>query len=356
MKKALIAMSGGVDSSAAAYLMKEKGYDCCGVTMKLYDSMALACGEGTCCSTEDIEDARSVCGKLGIIHETVDFMADFEECVIIPFIEDYENARTPNPCIECNRKLKFGRLFELAKKRGFEKVATGHYARVSYDEKSGRWQLKKALDKFKDQSYVLYTLTQEELSFLELPNGEYTKDSIREVAENRGFVNARKKDSQDICFIPDGDYARFLEERRGGPYPEGKFVDANGNVLGKHKGIIHYTVGQRKGLGISSTEPYYVIQINPKTNEVVLGRKAELQKTKVRATNFNWVSICSPDKEVRCLGKIRYSHKGETGYAKALDDGTVEMNFDNPVYGVSPGQALVLYEGDLVLGGGTIII
>ena len=355
--KALIAMSGGVDSSVAAYLMKEKGYDCAGITMKLYDLDEPVCGEKTCCSFEDIEDAKTICGRLGMLYEVADFRSDFEGCVITPFISEYENGRTPNPCIECNRTMKFKKLYALAMERGFDTVVTGHYARVSYNEGIGRYQLRKGVDLSKDQSYVLYMMTQEELSHLMFPDGDYDKVQIREIAEREGFINARKHDSQDICFIPDGDYAGFLERRHGAPYPRGSFVDYEGNVLGEHKGIIHYTVGQRKGLGIPSTEPYYVCEIRPEANEIVLGRKDELGRTEVTAKDFNWLSIASPavGENVSCTAKIRYSHRGAAGGAVFNNDGTVTMCFEEPVYGVAKGQALVLYDGDLVLGGGVIV-
>ena len=351
----MVAMSGGVDSSAAAFLMKEKGYDVTGVTMKLYvppvDGL-----QSSCCSVTDMEDAKSVCAKLEIPYEVADYRDDFENSVIKHFADEYEAGRTPNPCIECNRRLKFGSLMQRALSSGYDRVATGHYARIAYDEITCRYRLLKGIDPSKDQSYVLYMLGQDELSHLEFPCGEYTKDRIRDIAAEHGFVNASKKDSQDICFIPDGDYARFLSERRGGEYEPGDFVDSEGNVLGRHKGIINYTVGQRRGLGISSAEPYYVVDIRPDINEVVLGRKKELEKKEVMATDFNWLSIDEPlnGHAVECSAKIRYSHKGAFGRAKAMGDGRVKMVFDEPVGGVSPGQALVLYDGDMVLGGGII--
>ncbi|MCR4843236.1 MAG: tRNA 2-thiouridine(34) synthase MnmA [Eubacterium sp.] len=355
-KKVMIAMSGGVDSSAAAYLLCNKGYSCSGITMKLYDPEAACEAEKTCCSFEDIDDAKAVCGTLGILYEVKDLREDFERNVICPFVTAYERGLTPNPCIECNRTLKFRRLIEEALSRGYDYVATGHYARVVYDDEAGIYRLFKGVDPSKDQSYVLYMLGQKELSHLLLPIGDYTKDEIRGIAGEVGFSNASKHDSQDICFIPDNDYAAFLENRRGSAYEPGEFVDADGNVLGTHKGIIRYTVGQRKGLGISSTEPYYVTEIRAEENRVVLGRRDDLAVNEVWARDFTWVSGKEPVGDVDCIGKIRYSHRGQRGTARAEEGGKIKIAFEEPVYGVSPGQALVLYDGDEVLGGGIIEI
>ena len=256
MAKALIAMSGGVDSSVAAYLMQQRGFDCTGITLKLFDSETDAApGEKTCCSLDDVEDARSVCRRLGIPHFVYNFKDSFTENVIARFIRAYETGCTPNPCIDCNRYIKFDKLIRRAEELDFDCVVTGHYARVEYDDSCGRWLLKKACDLSKDQSYVLYSLTQRQLSKTAFPLGEMTKDETRKLAEQTGFVNARKHDSQDICFVPDGDYARFIEEYTGKTYPNGDFVDESGKVLGEHKGIIRYTVGQRKGLGKKRTSP-----------------------------------------------------------------------------------------------------
>lgn len=270
MKKALIAMSGGVDSSVAAYLMKQSEYDCVGVTMKLFHNKDIGIEhKKTCCSLNDVEDAKSVAFRLGILHYTFNFTDRFDEKVIQPFISAYESGRTPNPCIDCNRYLKFDALYHRAEILECEKIATGHYARI--ENANGRFILKKAMDLSKDQSYVLYAMTQEQLAHTVFPCGELEKSEIRKIAEKQGFFNADKPDSQDICFVPDGNYSAFIEHYRGKKYPVGNFIDRNGTVLGQHKGIIHYTVGQRKGLGISARNPLYVCGIDILDNAVILG-------------------------------------------------------------------------------------
>ena len=256
--KALIAMSGGVDSSVAAFFIKEKGFECMGVTMKLYDNEDIGISrEKTCCSLDDIEDARSVARRLGMPYYVFNFKDEFEEKVIDKFIQTYEQGGTPNPCIDCNRYLKFEKLMQRMAELKYDYVVTGHYADV--EEKGGRYYLKKGKDLSKDQSYVLYSLTQEQLAHTLFPLGQYSKDEIREIAEREGFINARKHDSQDICFVPDGDYAKFIEQHKGVKYQSGNFIDINGKVLGKHSGIIRYTIGQRKGLGLAAGHPVYVI-------------------------------------------------------------------------------------------------
>ena len=285
-KKALIAMSGGVDSSVAAFLMKEAGYDCIGVTMKLYDNEDIGMDqEKTCCSLSDIEDARSVAVKLGIPYYVFNFKADFKEKVIDPFIDSYRCGMTPNPCIECNRHLKFTQLHQKARELQCDVVVTGHYARITKDEQG--YHLLKGKDAAKDQSYVLYSLTQEQLAHTCFPLGEYTKEEIRRMAEEQGFFNAGKKDSQDICFIPDGDYRRFIEETTGQKSTPGNFVDQEGNVLGIHKGYYCYTIGQRRGLGISAPQSLYVVEIRPEKNEVVLGSNEDLFHSHLTADHFN---------------------------------------------------------------------
>ncbi len=354
--KALIAMSGGVDSSVAACLMMEKGYECMGATMRLYDNEDIFVPkEKTCCSLDDVEDARSVAFRLGIPFSVFNFKKEFRENVIDKFISSYEKGQTPNPCIECNRHLKFGKFFARARELGYDYVVTGHYAIRGYNEETGRYYLKKGSDERKDQSYVLYSLTQEQLEHTLFPLGDFDKTKIREIAEERGFINAKKKESQDICFIPDGDYVSFLEKERGEKYKPGNFVDVNsGEVLGTHRGIIGYTVGQRKGLGISSTEPYYVCEKRMETNEVALGRKKDLEVKTLTANDVNWVSVDCPDEKIRCSAKIRYAHRQQSATAEVLADGRLLVTFDEPVSGVAKGQAVVLYDDDLVLGGGTI--
>ena len=352
-KKAIIAMSGGVDSSVAAFLMKEKGFECIGATMKLYDNDDITeSGEKNCCSLDDIEDARSVAVRLSMPYYVFNFKDEFKEKVIDKFIATYENGGTPNPCIDCNRHLKFKRLFLKMQELGFDYVVTGHYARV--EEKDGWFYLKKGADASKDQSYVLYSLTQEQLSHILFPLGEYSKNEIRNIAEQNNFLNARKKDSQDICFVPDGDYARFIETYLGKTYPKGNFVDINGNILGEHQGIIRYTNGQRKGLGVSFGKPMYVADKNIADNTVTLCTDEELFSAEFTADDFNWL-IPEPERENRCFARVRYNMKEQPATAFILDDNNVRIVFDEPQRAITRGQAVVLYDGSTVLGGGTIL-
>lgn len=351
-KKALIAMSGGVDSSVAAFLMKEAGYDCIGVTMKLYDNEDIGMDqEKTCCSLSDIEDARSVAVKLGIPYYVFNFKADFKEKVIDPFIDSYRCGMTPNPCIECNRHLKFTQLHQKARELQCDVVVTGHYARITKDEQG--YHLLKGKDAAKDQSYVLYSLTQEQLAHTCFPLGEYTKDEIRRMAEEQGFFNAGKKDSQDICFIPDGDYRRFIEETTGQKSTPGNFVDQEGNVLGIHKGYYCYTIGQRRGLGISAPQSLYVVEIRPEKNEVVLGSNEDLFHSHLMADHFNWIEQVGPDEIIKA--RIRYHQTEKEATVRVLEDNKVEVDFLEPQRAITKGQAVVLYRGDAVAGGGRII-
>ncbi len=351
MKKAIIAMSGGVDSSVAAYFMKKNGYECIGATMKLYDDELIGENEDkTCCSLDDIEDARNVARKLGIPYYVFNFKDDFREKVIENFISTYENGGTPNPCIECNRYLKFEKLMQKMKELSYDYVVTGHYATV--EEKDGRYYLKKGKDLSKDQSYVLYSLTQQQLSHTVFPLGEFTKDEIRLIAENNGFINADKKESQDICFVPDGDYAAFIEKYRQKKYPDGDFVDVTGRKIGTHKGIIRYTIGQRKGLGIALGHPAYVVDKDIINNKVVLGTENDLVSETLVANNFNWIYPI-PEGKIRCKAKTRYNMKEVNCLAYITDDKVV-VEFDEPIRAVTKGQAVVLYDGDYVIGGGTI--
>lgn len=354
--KALIAMSGGVDSSVAALLTKEKGLECIGCTMKLYeaeDTDLEVCDSRTCCSLDDTEDARSVARRLGMKFYVFNYKDEFREKVMEKFAASYELGMTPNPCIDCNNYLKFGKLHERAQVLGCEYVVTGHYARI---EKAGdKYVLKKALDESKDQSYVLYGLTQEKLAHTLFPLGELTKTEARAIAEKNGFVNANKPDSQDICFVPDGDYAKVVEKITGNAPVPGSFVDKKGKVLGEHKGIINYTIGQRKGLGIAMGHPVFVCEICPGDNCVVIGENEDLMKREVSVSNFNWISGDIPKEPVRCLAKTRYRMKEQPATAYALDDGKVRIVFDEPVRAITKGQSAVLYDGDTVLGGGEII-
>lgn len=351
-KKALIAMSGGVDSSVAAFLMKEAGYDCIGVTMKLYDNEDIGMDqEKTCCSLSDIEDARSVAVKLGIPYYVFNFKADFKEKVIDPFIDSYRCGMTPNPCIECNRHLKFTQLHQKARELQCDVVVTGHYARITKDEQG--YHLLKGKDAAKDQSYVLYSLTQEQLAHTCFPLGEYTKEEIRRMAEEQGFFNAGKKDSQDICFIPDGDYRRFIEETTGQKSTPGNFVDQEGKVLGIHKGYYCYTIGQRRGLGISAPQSLYVVEIRPEKNEVVLGSNEDLFHSHLTADHFNWIEQVGPDEIIKA--RIRYHQTEKEATVRVLEDNRVEVDFLEPQRAITKGQAVVLYRGDAVAGGGRII-
>lgn len=352
-KKAIIAMSGGVDSSVAAFLMKDKGFDCIGATMKLYDNDdIMESGEKTCCSLDDIEDARSVANRLSMPYYVFNFKDEFKEKVIDKFIATYENGGTPNPCIDCNRHLKFKRLFQKMQELGFDYVVTGHYARV--EEQNGWFYLKKGVDAAKDQSYVLYSLTQNQLAHIQFPLGAYSKTEIREIAENHNFLNAEKKDSQDICFVPDGDYAKFIEGYLGKTYPKGNFIDINGNVLGEHQGIIRYTNGQRKGLGVAFGKPMYVADKNVKDNTVTLCTNEELFSAELIAADFNWL-IPNPAKEIKCSARVRYNMKEQPATVYTLENANVKIVFDAPQRAITRGQAAVLYDGDTVLGGGTIL-
>ena len=353
-KKAVIAMSGGVDSSVAALLMVEKGFECIGATMKLFYNEDIGIEKkNSCCSLDDVEDARSVAHGLGMPYYVFNFTDNFKEQVIERFIKAYETGCTPNPCIDCNRYMKFDKLFLRMTELEMDYVVTGHYVRTEKAE-DGRWLLKKAVDSTKDQSYVLYMLTQEQLEHAYFPLGELEKTQVREIAEKHGFVNARKHDSQDICFVPDGKYAEFIERQTGRTYPEGDFADMQNNILGKHKGIINYTIGQRKGLGISADRPLYVCAIDTAANRVVLGDNKDLMHDELIAGDVNLISVESIKEPMRVKAKIRYNQKEQPALAWQEENGDLHIKFDEQQRAITRGQAAVLYDGDIVVGGGTI--
>lgn len=353
-EKVLIAMSGGVDSSVVAYLMKQKGYDLLGITLKLHDEKMNMTDESGCCTSQDIEDAKSVAKLLNIDYSVLDFESNFKDIVIKNFIDMYENGATPNPCVVCNRYIKFDKLLEEGEKLGCKYVATGHYARVSFDDKSGRYLLKKGLDNSKDQSYVLYSLTQSQLSHVLLPLGEMSKDDVRKIALDNALINADKSDSQDICFIPDGDYASFIEKYTNKKYPHGDVLDMQGNVLGEHRGLIHYTIGQRKGLGLALCKPMYVCDIDTKNNTVTLGDNEDLFKKELFATNINLISVQKISGVMRVKAKVRYKHTEQWASVTQIDDDTLHIVFDEPQRAFTKGQSVVMYDGDVVVGGGII--
>lgn len=351
--KVLVAMSGGVDSAVSAYLIKQK-HDAIGVTMKLHDETDnLIYGENSCCSNQDISDAKSVCELVGIPHEVHDFGAAFKNCVIADFISSYKCGSTPNPCVVCNRKIKFEQLLKLALERGYDAIATGHYARIEKAE-SGRYILKKALDLSKDQSYVLYSLTQHQLAHTLFPLGEMTKNDARALAEKIGFINARKHDSQDICFIPDGDYASFIERTTGETFEKGDFIDRDGKILGTHNGIINYTIGQRKGLGIALGEPMYVVEKNIENNTVTLARNSDLFATTLTANRINLISCADIPSPMRVKAKIRYNQQEQPATVEQIGVDRIKVIFDEPQRAITRGQSVVLYDGDTVVGGGII--
>ncbi|MBE6853479.1 MAG: tRNA 2-thiouridine(34) synthase MnmA [Ruminococcus sp.] len=355
MAKVLIGMSGGVDSSAAARILLDSGYEVTGVTGRMFYPEDIAVTDNvTCGSVSDSEDARAVADKLGFEHIVLDFSEDFKKYVTDDFVNSYVSGKTPNPCICCNRYIKFGKMLEYAEENGFDYIATGHYAVKEYDEEKGRYILRRPEDRSKDQTYVLYTLTQRQLEKIIFPLAAYKKNVVRSIAEEAGLINSGKPDSQDICFVPDGKYAEFIKSRTDKGSHEGSFVDTEGNILGKHKGIINYTIGQRKGLGIALGKPAFVVSKDVASNTVVLGSADDLLTDTLIAEDVNFISVSELQGKMRVTAKARYNQKDEPAVISMLPDGRVKVVFDRPQRAVTSGQAVVFYDGDIVVGGGTI--
>lgn len=349
-------MSGGVDSSVAAYLLKEQGYDVIGVTMQIWQDQDVftQAQEGGCCGLSAVDDARRVADRLEIPYYVMNFKADFQKAVIDYFVDEYEKGRTPNPCIACNRYVKWESLLQRSLEIGADYIATGHYARVE-QLPNGRYAIRNSVTAKKDQTYALYNLTQEQLARTLMPVGAYTKDEIRKIAEEVGLLVAHKKDSQEICFVPDNDYAGFIKNSTGKTIPKGNFVLADGKVIGEHQGIIHYTIGQRKGLNLSMGHPVFVTKIRPDSNEVVIGENEDLFVNTLICDRVNFMAMEGLDGEVRLKAKIRYNHPGAECVISPAEDGKVRVTFDQPQRAITPGQAVVFYQGEYVAGGGIIL-
>lgn len=356
MSKVVVGMSGGVDSSVAAYLLKQQGYEVIGVTMQIWQDAERIVEEenGGCCGLSAVEDARRVAAQLEIPYYVMNFKDSFQKNVVDYFVEEYLNGRTPNPCIACNRYVKWESLLQRSLSIGADYIATGHYARI-VKLPNGRYTLRRSATLAKDQTYALYNLTQEQLQRTLMPVGEYSKEEIRKIAEDIQLQVANKPDSQDICFVPDGDYAAFIEKTAGKQVQKGNFVTVDGTVLGEHKGIIHYTVGQRKGLGLALGYPAFVLEIRPETNEVVIGTHEESMAKSLRAGNLNFMSIEDLTEPQRVFTKIRYNHRGVWATIEKTGEDEILCTFEEPQRAVTPGQAVVFYDGEYVLGGGTIL-
>ncbi|TZE83494.1 tRNA 2-thiouridine(34) synthase MnmA [Calorimonas adulescens] len=356
-KRVVLGMSGGVDSSVAAYLLKKHGYEVIGVTMQIWPDMPgeIVEREGGCCSLSAAEDARRVASNLGIRHYVLNFKDIFKGKVIDYFVDEYIRGRTPNPCIACNRYIKFDALMQKAFELDAFYVATGHYAKLEYDESIGRYIVRKAKDKNKDQTYVLYNLTQFQLEHTLFPLGNYEKSEIRDIARSIGLQVAEKPDSQEICFVEDNDYTGFVEKEAGQRLIEGDIVDKDGHILGRHKGIAYYTIGQRKGLGIAVGRPLYVIDIDPEKNLVIVGDKEDLMGDTLIADDLNFIPFDRLDKEIQVNAKIRYKSEESPATISPSEDGNVIVKFFKRQRAITPGQAIVFYDGDIMVGGGTII-
>jgi len=346
--KAVVAMSGGVDSSVAAALALEQGYECVGLTLRLYKE------DSRCCPSAETDDAKNVASKLGIDHHVMDFYKEFDEHVIRHFVRTYEQGATPNPCIECNRHIKFNPLHLSSNQLKYDVLVTGHYARIEQDPVSGRFLLKKAIDEKKDQSYVLYCLTQNQLERAYFPLGGLTKNEVRKIAENRSFVNASKGESQDICFVSDGDYGSFIEKYTGKKYPHGDIIDLEGKIIGSHKGIIRYTIGQRRGLGVAANTPVYVTAKSTAANTVTLAQDSVLYSKSLLANNINFIACEDLKTPLRVMVKTRYLQAAQSAVAEQTGEDSLRIEFDSPQRAITSGQAAVMYDGDIVVGGGTI--
>lgn len=355
-EKVVVGMSGGVDSSVAAYLLLKAGYDVIGVTMQIWqdEDIEVQSSNSGCCGLSAVDDARRVANKLDIPYYVMNFKEEFKDSVIDYFVEEYQNGCTPNPCIACNRYVKWESLLDRSLSIGADYIATGHYAKV-IKLKNGRYSLQESVTADKDQTYALYNLTQDQLAHTLMPVGEYTKDEIRKIAKEIDIRVHNKPDSQEICFIPDNNYAKFISEYTNKDQEEGDFITPDGQVIGRHKGIINYTIGQRRGLNLSMGHPVFVLAIRPETNEVVIGNSDQVYSTKLYANNLNFMSIPDLESDMKVTGKIRYNHKGSTCTINKIDDDTIECVFDEPQRAITPGQAVVFYNKDIVVGGGTIM-
>ncbi len=352
--RVVVAISGGVDSSVAAALLAEAGHEVIGLSMQLYDQSGGGSGYGSCCSLDDLHDARRVASALGFPHYILNFERQFQDTVISNFVQEYASGRTPIPCAHCNSDLKFATLLDRSMAYGAEVVATGHYARIGIDPETGRRTLLRGLDTAKDQSYFLFSLTQDQLSHASFPVGHLSKVEVRDVARRLGLPVAEKPDSQEICFVPDGDYAAFIEKQSSDLEGGGTIVSQSGAVLGRHGGVHRFTVGQRKGLGIAAAEPLYVLELRPSDKTVVVGARTDLERTSLTASGVNWIAGTPPEHPLRISAQIRHRHQPAPATVRALAGSRAAVDFTSPVMAITPGQAVVFYDGDVVVGGGWI--